>query len=232
MFEKEAKGFISGEPGSTFSDIAFGLKGGEGVGQGWSVPNSMVVNYMSAHDNNTLWDKLLLSNPNNSDDQRNRMNNLGAAINLLAKGTPFWQAGEEMLRTKGGDENSYKSSDAVNNIDWAVLKEGNREYATMLYYKGLIEMRKAFALFTDVNTKVEVKELGSGLVTVSFDDGKGGKALAVLNPHNTNLPYTLEGEWNLVADATRAGDEALASESGAVTIESISVCVYVNDALI
>ena len=232
VFEKEAKGFISGEPGSTFSDIAFGLKGGEGAGQGWSVPNSMVVNYMSAHDNNTLWDKLLLSNPNNSDDQRNRMNNLGAAINLLAKGTPFWQAGEEMLRTKGGDENSYKSSDAVNNIDWAVLKEGTREYATMLYYKGLIEMRKGFALFTDVNTKVEVKELGSGLVTVSFDDGKGGKALAVLNPHNTNLPYTLEGEWNLVADATRAGDEALASESGAVTIESISVRVYVNDALI
>ena len=232
VFEKEAKGFISGEPGSTFSDIAFGLKGGEGAGQGWSVPNSMVINYMSAHDNNTLWDKLLLSNPNNSDDQRNRMNNLGAAINLLAKGTPFWQAGEEMLRTKGGDENSYKSSDAVNNIDWAVLKEGNREYATMLYYKGLIEMRKGFALFTDVNTKVEVKELGSGLVTVSFDDGKGGKALAVLNPHNTNLPYTLEGEWNLVADATRAGDEALASESGAVTIESISVRVYVNDKLI
>ena len=232
VFEKEAKGFISGEPGSTFSDIAFGLKGGEGAGQGWSVPNSMVINYMSAHDNNTLWDKLLLSNPNNSDDQRNRMNNLGAAINLLAKGTPFWQAGEEMLRTKGGDENSYKSSDAVNNIDWAVLKEGTREYATMLYYKGLIEMRKGFALFTDVNTKVEVKELGSGLVTVSFDDGKGGKALAVLNPHNTNLPYTLEGEWNLVADATRAGDEALASESGAVTIESISVRVYVNDALI
>ena len=232
VFEKEAKGFISGEPGSTFSDVAFGLKGGEGAGQGWSVPNSMVINYMSAHDNNTLWDKLLLSNPNNSDDQRNRMNNLGAAINLLAKGTPFWQAGEEMLRTKGGDENSYKSSDAVNNIDWAVLKEGNREYATMLYYKGLIEMRKGFALFTDVNTKVEVKELGSGLVTVSFDDGKGGKALAVLNPHNTNLPYTLEGEWNLVADATRAGDEALASESGAVTIESISVRVYVNDKLI
>jgi pullulanase len=192
----------------------------------------MVINYMSAHDNNTLWDKLLLSNPDNTDDQRNRMNNLGAAIIMISKGTPFWQAGEEMLRTKGGDENSYKSSDAVNNIDWAVLKEGTREYATMLYYKGLIEMRKAFALFTDVNTKVEVKELGSGLVTVSFDDGKGGKALAVLNPHNTNLPYTLEGEWNLVADATRAGDEALASESGAVTIESISVRVYVNDALI
>ena len=232
VFDKTAKGFISGEAGSTFSDIAFGLKGGEGAGQGWSVPDSMVINYMSAHDNNTLWDKLLLSNPDHSDDQRNRMNNLGAAINLIAKGTPFWQAGEEMLRTKDGDENSYKSSDAINNIDWSVLKEGNREYTTMLYYKGLIEMRKEFAIFTSVNTKVEVKELGSGLVTVEFDNGKGGKALAVLNPHNTNLPYTLEGKWHLVADATRAGSESLAFESGAVTIESISVRVYVNDKLI
>ncbi len=232
VFEKEAKGFISGEAGSTFSDIAFGLKGGEGAGQGWSVPNSMVINYMSAHDNNTLWDKLLLSNPDHSDDQRNRMNNLGAAINLIAKGTPFWQAGEEMLRTKDGDENSYKSSDAINNIDWSVLKEGNREYTTMLYYKGLIEMRKEFAIFTNPTTKVEVKELGSGLVTVEYDDGKGGKALAVLNPHNTNLPYTLEGEWNLVADATRAGGKVLASESGAVTVEGIGIRMYVNDKLI
>ena len=232
VFEKEAKGFISGEAGSTFSDIAFGIKGGEGAGQGWSVPDGMVVNYMSAHDNNTLWDKLLLSNPDHSDDQRNRMNNLGAAVNLIAKGTPFWQAGEEMLRTKGGDENSYKSSDAVNNIDWSVLKEGNREYTTMLYYKGLIEMRKEFAIFTNPTTTVEVKELGSGLVTALFDDGKGGKALAVLNPHNTNLPYTLDGEWNLVADANRAGGEKLASESGTVTVESISVRVYVNDKLI
>ena len=232
VFEKESQGFVSGEADSTFSDIAFGIQGGEGAGKGWSVPDSMVVNYMSAHDNNTLWDKLLLSNPDHSDDQRNRMNNLGAAINLIAKGTPFWQAGEEMLRTKGGDENSYKSSDAVNNIDWSVLKEGNRQYDTMLYYKGLIAMRKQFSIFTDTKTKVEVTELGSGLVTALFDDGKGGKALAVLNPHNTNLPYTLEGEWNLVADATRAGGESLGAESGSVTVESIGIRVYVNDKLI
>ena len=232
VFEKTAQGYISGQSKGTLSDIIFGIRGGQGMGQGWSVTDAMVVNYMSAHDNNTLWDKLLLSNGDHSDDQRNRMNNLGAAIVMIAKGTPFWQAGEEMLRTKDGDENSYKSSDAVNNIDWSVLKEGTRQHTTMLYYKGLIEMRKTFDIFTDPAAQVlSAEETGSGILVVTFDDGKGGQALALINPHNTGLPCTLEGEWNLVADGTRAGAATLARESGTVTVDGISVRIYVNDTL-
>ncbi len=232
VFDAKSQGYISGSPKANWNKVLFGIKGGRGVGIGWTVDNSMVINYMSAHDNNTLWDKLLLSNPNNSDDERNRMNNLGALINLISKGTPFWQAGEEMLRTKDGDENSYKSSDEINNIDWSVLKEGNREYATMLYYKGLIEMRKSFDIFTDHATEItKVDELGSGIVALTFDDGKGGMALVVLNPHNTGLPYTLEGEWNLVANGTVAGSSVIERVSGTVTVDGISALVFVNDAL-
>ena len=232
VFDKAARGYISGPNAANLADVIFGLRGGEGLGQGWSVTDAMVINYMSAHDNNTLWDKLLLSNSDNTDDQRNRMNKLGAAIVMIARGTPFWQAGEEMLRTKDGDENSYKSSDAINNIDWSVLKEGNREYETMLYYKGLIAMRKEFDVFTDSAARViQAEATGSGILTVVFDDGKGGQALALINPNNTGLPYTLDEEWNLVADANRAGGEVLSRESGSVTVEGISVRIYVNDTL-
>ena len=234
VFEKEARGYISGAANTaTTADIIFGIKGGQGIGQGWSVDNAMVINYMSAHDNNTLWDKLLLSNPDNTDDQRNRMNNLGAAIIMISKGTPFWQAGEEMLRTNGGDENSYKSSDEVNNIDWSVLQAGTREYTTMSYYKGLIGMRRYFDIFTSPDAVISnVEELGSGLLAVTFDDGQGGQALAVINPHNTALPYTLAGQWNLVATAEQAGSAVLAQESGSVTVDGISLRIYVNDALV
>ena len=198
----------------------------------FTITNGMVINYMSAHDNNTLWDKLLLSNPTDTDVQRNRMNKLGAAILMISKGTPFWQAGEEMLRTKGGDENSYKSSDEVNNIDWSVLQDGTMEYETMLYYKGLIEMRKAFPIFTNPSTKVtNVEELKSGMSIITFDDGNGGQALVVLNPHSTSLPYTLEGQWHLVADATRAGSVVLDTHTGSLTATGISATVYVNDNL-
>ena len=232
VFEKTGKGYINGASASTKNKVIFGIKGGEGIGQGWSVTDSMVINYMSAHDNNTLWDKLLLSNPTHTDEQRNAMNKLGAAILLISKGTPFWQAGEEMLRTKGGDENSYKSSDEVNNIDWSVLQDGTMEYETMLYYKGLIEMRKSYSIFTSPTTQIlSTEELGSGLLVITFDDGNGGQALAILNPHNTGLPYTLEGQWNLVADGEQAGKTVLATESGTVTVSGISARVYVNDKL-
>ena len=229
VFEKTGRGFINGAVNaSSVSDVIFSMKGGEGVGQGWSVKDAMVINYMSAHDNNTLWDKLLLSNPEADDDTRNRMNNLGAVVVLTAKGTPFWQAGEEMLRTKDGDENSYKSSDAINNIDWSVLKEGNREYATMLYYKGLIEMRKHYDIFTDPATEViSAEQLGSGIVAITFQKGNT-KALVLLNPHNTALPYALEGTWSLVATADRAGAAGIAEETGSVTVDAIGARVYVQ----
>ncbi|MBO5417414.1 MAG: type I pullulanase [Clostridia bacterium] len=228
VFEKTSQGYISGAPNLNVRKVIFGINGGTIGGQGWRVEDAMVINYMSAHDNNILWDKLELSNPKDSEDDRNKMNNLGAAIVMLSKGTPFWQAGEEMLRTKDGDENSYKSSDSINNIDWSVLKDGSREYSTMLYYKGLIEMRKAFNVFTDNDTVITCEELGSGILKVEFDNGNGGKALALINPHKTALPCEIEGEWNLVADSEKAGAEILGTESGTVTVDAISVKVYVK----
>ena len=232
VFEATGKGFINGSPKGNVIKVLFGIKGGAASGTTWRVTDSMVINYMSAHDNNTLWDKLLLSNPNDSDDTRNKMNNLGAAIIMISKGTPFWQAGEEMLRTKDGDENSYKSSDAINNIDWSVLKEGERQYETMLYYKGLIEMRKAYPIFTDATTEVTHEELGSGVILVTIKDSNGGEALVVINPHSQALPVTLEGEWNLIATSTESGAEIIARESGSITADAIGVRVYINDALV
>jgi pullulanase len=192
---------------------------------------------MSAHDNNTLWDKLHLSNGSDTEDNLNRMNNLGAAIIMLSKGTPFWQAGEEMLRSKpNGDgtynHNSYNSSDAVNNIDWSVLDGESREYKTMLYYKGLIQLRKEFGIFSSNDTKIEAKMLGSGVVILTYDDGNGGIAKVVINPHKQTLPVNLEGTWNLVANSEQAGTSVISVDTGEIKAESISIRVYVNDVLL
>lgn len=231
VFDAISQGYISGAGKQNLSKVLFGIRGGEGIGIGWAVENNMVINYMSAHDNNTLWDKLLLSNPNDGEDIRNRMNKLGAAILMISQGTPFWQAGEEMLRTKDGDENSYKSSDAINNIDWSVLKEGNREYETMLYYKGLIEMRKAYSIFSS-NVTVDSIDLGGGAVVLKMQDGNGGEAIIVINPGRNNIPYSLTGDWNLVANAQQAGAATIERVSGSITVEGLSLQVYVNDALV
>ena len=100
----------------------------------------------------------------------------------------------------------------------------------MLYYKGLIAMRQEYDIFTDPEVRVISSEtLGSGIVVVVFDDGEGGQALVVLNPNKVALPYTLEGEWNLVANASEAGTSVIARETGSVTVDGIGILVYLND---
>ena len=240
VFDAESKGFISGNVNAaTWNKVFFGMKGGQGSGAGWTVTNSMVINYMSSHDNHSLWDKLHISNSADTEDVRNQMNNLGAAIVLLSKGTPFWQAGEEMLRTKpnpvsnyGFDENSYKSSDEINNIDWSVLKEGSREYKTMLYYKGLIQLRKTFKIFSNLNTTITEYTHGSGVIILTYDDGNGGIAKVVINPIKNGFTVDLGGTFNLVATSDEIDVTGALGTASSAYVDSIGIRVYVNDALL
>ncbi|MBQ7375024.1 MAG: type I pullulanase [Clostridia bacterium] len=233
VFEDRAGGFINGNPDLESSEkVRFSILGGGESGiTPWTVPDNMVVNYMSAHDNYTLWDKLMLTSPSVTDEKRARMNRLGAAILMISKGTPFWQAGEEMLRTKWGDENSYKSSDEVNNIDWSVLKPDSLAIKTMLYYRGLIRMRGGFDIFTSDDVKITPEYFKKGAYLLTYDDGKGGQAKVIINPHNTSLTMDLDGEWNLIADAKSAGASVIRREPIA-TAEPVSIMVYVNDELL
>jgi pullulanase len=121
--DDRSKGYINGKADDyTRKRVLFGVLGGDMGGvAGWRTPTHMVVNYMSANYNNTLWDKLAMSNPDNTVEERFAMNRLGATILFISKGTVFFQAGEELLRTKPKgdgtfDENSYKSNDEINNI--------------------------------------------------------------------------------------------------------------------
>ena len=98
----------------------------------------------------------------------------------------------------------------------------------MKYYKGLIAMRKAFDVFTDVESEVECLDHASGMMVVSITSKSGEQALVIINPNTANIPYALEGEWNLVADGELAGAEVIANESGNVTVDARSVRVYVK----
>ncbi len=229
VFNETVGGFINGVAKGNLPSIKFGIMGGSVGGQSWKVKNAMVINYMSAHDNHTLWDKLELTNPNASDAERAAMNRLGAAIVMISQGTPFMQAGEEMLRTKDGDHNSYKSSDEINNINWEALVPGSLEYEMMQYYKGLFAMRRAYGIFTNGNrVAVTFKDLSDGATVATFDDHMGGKAVVVINPTASSVNVTLDGEYKLVANETEAGTEAILTASGEVTVPGISVHIYVK----
>jgi len=82
-------------------------------------PQEQIV-YISKHDNETLWDIILYKQlPNATVADLVRMQNLGNSIVLLSQGVPFFQAGDDLLRSKSLDRNSYNSGDWFNRLDFS-----------------------------------------------------------------------------------------------------------------
>lgn len=108
------------------------VKGGEIVyrgtpGAGYTASPQECINYVSAHDNYTLWDHLAGKAPfrtpgrepgTASAEERMRMQWLGMSLVVLAQGIPFLDSGIDMLRSKSGDDDSYDSGDWFNRLDF------------------------------------------------------------------------------------------------------------------
>ena len=161
VFDAKDSGYANGSPSKgNAQKVIFGIRGGQrdGAATNWGVENAMVINYTSCHDNLTLWDKLKAASPEASEEELLQMNRLCAEIVLLSKGTPFFLAGEEMLRSKGGDHNSYMSSDEVNNLDWEALTPESDAWEMANFYRELIAMRRSNPFFTRAEVTAELDE--------------------------------------------------------------------------
>ena len=208
VFDAKDQGFINGKANkSNASMVVFGIGGGAKTNAvSWSVAGDGVINYMACHDNNTIWDKLLASNPEASDEERFAMNRLGEEILFLGRGTPFMLAGEEFLRTKQGDHNSYKSSDEINNLDWEALTPDSMALRMRDLMKKLIALRKDNAFITKGEPVCEVLDNNAILVTWT-KDGKPAAA-AIINPNEEPIPAAFpEGAWTVLF-AGESSDEA------------------------
>ena len=234
-----SKGYINGKNDKYYrSKVIFGVNGGVGAAAGswWKVENAMVVNYLSAHDNSTLWDKLTIANGNLPIETRLAMNRVGATILYTSKGIVFYQAGEEMLRTKpnekcptGYDHNSYKSSDEINNLKWDTLKPGSYEYKMFQYYAGLSAIRTSFDIFTNHKASFTAYEHGDNLgYNIIITDSNGGKAVVVINPQSTSINFTLDGTYHMVCNGVQAGTSSLGTYSGSITVPAYTAYIFVN----
>ncbi|MCW6659293.1 type I pullulanase [Aerococcaceae bacterium NML191292] len=149
VFYAEEGAFVNGEPG--FERLVLeNLLGGANLDKDkahFSAPNQ-VIQYVEAHDNFTLYDKLVHTNPQDDEQTRQKRHTLATSMVLLAQGVPFLHAGQEFLRTKQGVENSYKSPDAINVFDWS---RAEQYHEAIDYVKGLIAVRKAHAIFRMTN---------------------------------------------------------------------------------
>ena len=212
-FDAREPGYVEGKPGS-FWDIGAAVAA-------WcrsdSLPPhapSQIVSYVSAHDNFTLWDKLLCvryEKPEFTarDTVALAQNRLAAGIYLTSFGLPFMQAGEEFARTKKGVGNSYRSSPALNRLDW---NRAEQYHALVDYYRGLLALRAAFPRLgsTDRHAPealqffaLEQPLVGWTLPAV-WGDGAAWSALCVFyNPTDTTRTVPLPaGQWKLLSDGT------------------------------
>lgn len=105
---------------------------------------TQTINYIECHDNHTFYDRAKVLRPDLTEEQIKDYAALGLAFVILSSGVPFIHAGQEFLRSKKGVENSYKSPDEINEIDWT-LREKNIDVVNMT--KDLISLRKKYKVF-------------------------------------------------------------------------------------
>lgn len=180
----EFGGFQKGQVQGTFSGSAIncGLMGSTvNATKGFTNVIGRSINYIECHDNYTLADKLAISLNNGtsqkewkaysdfSADQQKELraqNKLAAAFIFLAQGTPFINGGQEFMRTKQGDENSYISDDKINQIDLSFKTTYSDVYNV---YKGLIALRKSSDAFTaGTEVKAETVKNAEGNIIGGF----------------------------------------------------------------
>lgn len=196
-----------------------------------------LINYVSAHDNSTLWDKLVDSVKKDVDyftkhEDLLAMNKLAAAIVQFSRGIPFMQAGEEAGRTKLGEDNSFCLSKELNQLDWERMYEFE---GLTDYYKGLIKVRKRFKGFYDLSrNSVEdisfMKKLPKQVVAYkikgSYEETDSKEVIVVFNASNNEVKINLEHREGMVlVDKDSADAKGIMSVKEYAVIPPISAYV-------
>ncbi len=174
---------------------------------------SETINYVSAHDNYTWFDKIVHTMPDASLETQLRMARLGLAIVLTSQGIPFLHAGSEFMRSKripGASEdnirNSYKASDEINKVDW---QSKITYYNYFDYFRHLIEIRRKYSAFRLTDT-LQIKKrliiLKKGIpaeVIALFIKGmeKETDLIIIHNPLPKHADLKLpDGIWRIIFD--------------------------------
>jgi pullulanase len=233
----KAKGFVSGDQNSKMS-VMFGIAASVKDPQidyskvadskaPWAKQPSQTITYASCHDDNTLFDRLKIANPDATEADLIKMDKLANAVVLTSQGISFLHSGAELLRTKQGVANSFNSPDEINEIDWS----RKTTYADVFeYYRQMIALRKQHPAFRMTSAGMIRRRLNfietnnpSTIVYQLTDNANGDKwktILIILNgskdAKTVNIPA---GKWMLVSD----GDKV--DEAGIKTVNSSSITI-------
>ena len=220
------KGFVSGNT-SMDESVKFGVAASTPNAQvdyskvnyskaPWAAEPYQTITYVSCHDDNTLWDRLKISNAAASEADRIKMDKLAAAIVLTSQGVVFLHSGAEMLRTKQGVANSFNKPDSINQIDWGRKTTYKPVFE---YYKGLIALRKAHPAFRMpsaemINKNLSFLKTDPGVIAYQISNNANGDGwkniLVILNGNAGGSTFNLPaGKWTIVSDGDQINQKGI-----------------------
>ena len=238
-------GFLAGMPNCEES-IKFGIAGAIDHPQvdmtkvnyskaAWTNEPSQMIAYVSCHDDMCLTDRLRATVPNISDELI-RLDLLAQTAVLTSQGVPFLLSGEEMMRDKKGEHNSFRSPDSINRFDWNNLKRYPQVFD---YYSKLIALRKAHPAFRMGNAEEVKKNLvfldaPEGVVAFQLKNNAGGDSwkdiIVVLNANKTERAINVpEGLYTKVLANGKVDENGLGILNGSsVTVAPQSALIIHN----
>lgn len=131
-----------------------GFMGSQGFNKHNYLNPGQVINYSTCHDNLTLYDALKAHLPNANAAEFVKRAKLADSMIMLSQGVPLFHSGQEALRTKNGNANSYNADITVNEIDWKRVEQ-NKDLVS--YFQKLVQLRKTCPAFR-MSTYDEIKK--------------------------------------------------------------------------
>lgn len=218
-FDAHTRGFINGA-WYTENKLAGNIMAGYGTWQ--YLEPGQVVQYVEAHDNYTLYDRLVTADPNLDKDTIIRRHELATTAVLLSQGIPFIHAGQEFCRTKFGVRDSYNASIQINQLDW--MRQENYEHSKNMV-KNLISLRKAEPLlrlksFEEIGEKMTILKASYQIVAFEYR-GEGERMILVFNAQSNPLKFSLD-----------PGDYIMKLVDGAVMLDDQHMTGHIDHFLI
>ena len=228
--DEKDRGFISGK--NYLEDLLLrNIKGAMHLSSHSSyVDPEQVIQYVEAHDNLTLYDKLLRSNPDDSEEVRIKRHTLATSIVLLSQGVPFIHGGQEFLRTKAGVANSYQSPDEINQFEWERVTTYQESVA---YVKGLIALRKSeylFRLHTHEEIDAHFTMLSENFNIIAFSlTNSEKKYIVIFNGNRSDVIFRIQkGKYAILVEDNQVFLESMPE---AVLMEKILVKAHTTSVL-
>lgn len=166
---------------------------------------SQSINYVECHDNSTFYDKAVVAlGKDVSEDEIKKRQRLATMMIILAQGVPFIHSGQEFFRTKKGVENSYKSKDDINRLDWSLLDENYKDTDVI---SEVLRIRKKFDLFrlaapSKIKDFVEVHVEETGTILYKLKDNEN-ELLVIFKNNEAKETFHLDGRFTLLFDGRK-----------------------------